>query len=331
MPRGRELSELEVRKIWFYKGSGKSEREISKILKRSKTAIHNVLSKRDFYGKYKRSGRKNKVSARDKRQIFKLATKQNLSTRKITQQTSKNISHMTVWRTLRSNSNVALRKLKRKPRLLKNHKEQRLKWAKEVMTWDATWKNIIFSDEKKFNLDGPDGNIYYWHDLRTEPRDFFSRQMGGGSVMVWGAFAYDGKCDLQRVSGNMDSICYQQLLYQHLIPFGPFLGGSNWKFQQDNAPCHVSKSTKNWFQKERIEVLNWPSRSPDLNPTENLWGHLARQVYANNRQYDSVYELELAIVDKWDKIPKSLLENLINSMKNRVFEVIQKNGGSTSF
>lgn len=80
--------------------------------------------------------------------------------------------------------------------------------------------------------------------------------MGGGSVMVWGAFAYDGKCDLQRVPGKMDSICYQQLLYQHLIPFGPFLGGSNWKFQQDNAPCHVSKSTKNWFQKERIEVLN---------------------------------------------------------------------------
>jgi len=83
-----------------------------------------------------------------------------LSTRKTTKQTTKTISHMTVWRTLRSNSNVALRKLKRKPRLLKHHKEGRLKWAKEVMTWDAAWKNI-FSDEKKFNLDGPDSNISY--------------------------------------------------------------------------------------------------------------------------------------------------------------------------
>ena len=53
---GRELSELEVRKILFYKGSGKLEYEINKILKGSKTAIHNILSKRDFYGKYKRSG-----------------------------------------------------------------------------------------------------------------------------------------------------------------------------------------------------------------------------------------------------------------------------------
>ena len=112
MSRGKELSELEVRKIWFYKGFGKSEREISKILKRSKIAIHNVLSKRECYRKYKRSGKKNKVSARDKRQIFKLSTKQNLSTCKITQQTSKTISHMAVWRFLRSNSKVALRKLK---------------------------------------------------------------------------------------------------------------------------------------------------------------------------------------------------------------------------
>ena len=58
----------------------------------------------------------------------------------------------------------------------------------------------------------------------------------------------------------------------------------------------MSKSTKNWFQKEIIKILNWPSRSPDLNPTENLWGHLARQLYANNLQYDSIYELELAIL-----------------------------------
>ena len=67
----------------------------------------------------KRSDRKGKLSAYDYRQIFKLATKRNLSNRKITQQTSKIISHMTVWRTVRSNSNVALEKLKKKTKTVK--------------------------------------------------------------------------------------------------------------------------------------------------------------------------------------------------------------------
>ena len=44
---------------------------------------------------------------------------------------------------------------------------------------------VIFTDEKKFNLDGPDGFKYYWHDLRPEPEWFSKRAFGGGSLMVW--------------------------------------------------------------------------------------------------------------------------------------------------
>ena len=36
-----------MKRVWFYKGKRKSEREISKILNRCKTAIHNVLSKKN--------------------------------------------------------------------------------------------------------------------------------------------------------------------------------------------------------------------------------------------------------------------------------------------
>lgn len=149
--------------------------------------------------------------------------------------------------------------------------------------------------------------------------------------MVWGAFSHDGLCDLHRISGRMDSAQYQAMLYDHLIPFGPFLGGANWMFQQDNASCHTSKSTQEWFKREKINVLPWPSRSPDLNPMENLWGILCRKVYANNKQFLSANELEVAIVKEWHNISESELNHLVTSMKNRVFEVIRKNGGPISY
>uniref|UniRef100_A0A182S088 Uncharacterized protein n=1 Tax=Anopheles funestus TaxID=62324 RepID=A0A182S088_ANOFN len=46
------------------------------------------------------------------------------------------------------------------------------------------WDTVIFSDEKKFNLDGPDGFIGYWRDLRKEPEYFSRDNFGGGSLMT---------------------------------------------------------------------------------------------------------------------------------------------------
>jgi len=41
------------------------------------------------------------------------------------------------------------------------HKEARLNFAKKHIPWTQEWQNVIFSNEKKFNLDGPNGIRYY--------------------------------------------------------------------------------------------------------------------------------------------------------------------------
>ncbi|CAD6192324.1 unnamed protein product [Caenorhabditis auriculariae] len=181
---------------------------------------------------------------------------------------------------------------------------------------------IIFSDEfKKFNLDGPDGYAHYWRDLRKDPMYFSKRNFGGGSLMVWAAFCGNGTVALSFFGTRTNSQDYQQLLAQHLLPYLRRRRRANMIYQQDNASVHASNSTLAWFAANNVVLLDWPACSPDLNPVENLWSVLVRRVYANAKQYTTVNGLKRAIRAEWDGLDKSLLQSLVGSTPNRIFEV----------
>jgi len=328
---GLPLTDEEKGKIQVYSEKGDSVNAISKQLGRSRGVITSYLRNPETYGTKKPTGRPSKLSNRDIRAIRKLAGTKSMTAHDILLHLKLNVDVRTVQRTLKSSPVLVWTKRISKPCLLPHHKIARELWATQMVDFGDNWDNVIFSDEKKFNLDGPDGMQYYWHDIRKENETCFSRQQGGGSIMVWGAFSAKGTSQLAILDGRQTAEMYVDTLSEYMLPFAHQNYGLDYIFQQDNASIHTASVTREFFCDMNIEVMSWPALSPDLNPIENLWGLLVRKVYACGRQFLTENYLKSQILKSWSEIGQNEIKPLIKSMKMRCIEVIKSKGGNTKY
>ncbi|KAI3368553.1 hypothetical protein L3Q82_025565, partial [Scortum barcoo] len=80
--------------------------------------------------------------------------------------------------------------------------------------------------------------------------------------------------------------------------------GSGW------LEC-ISSSCK---QDEGIDAMDWPARSPDLNPIEHIWDIMSRSIHQRHVAPQTVQELADALVQVWEEIPQETIRHLIRSM-----------------
>lgn len=223
----------------------------------------------------------------------------------------------------------------RKPALTPNHIRLRLNFAREHVIWQLRqWRPILFTDESRFRLTRCDGRVRVYrrpHERYSAATIQEVEKFGGGSVMVWGGISLEERTDLVVVPGRLNAQRYIDLILEdHVIP-AAYGMGPNFVFMQDNARAHTAAITMNFLRQHRIQVMDWPPLSPDLNPIEHLWDLLDRRVRKRPHPVQTLQQLKEALIEEWDNIPQEDIRRLIRSMPRRCQALIRANGRHTRY
>ena len=95
--------------------------------------------------------------------------------------------------------------------------------------------------------------------------------------------------------------------------------GRKWVFQMDNDPKHASKVVAKWLKDNKVKVLEWPSQSHVLYPTENVWAELKKRVRA--RRSTNLTQLHQLCQEEWAKIHPTYCGKLVEGYLKRLTQV----------
>ncbi|GFW64424.1 transposable element Tcb2 transposase [Trichonephila clavipes] len=234
----------------------------------------------------------------------------------------KQISRKTVARRLRGGGLYKRRPVVCVP-LTRRHCTARLQWYREHHNWtEQDWACVLFSDESRFSLSSDCRRQLMWRESATayRPENIQEKdRYPTCSIMVWAGIMINGRTRLHVVANG--TMTGQRYIDEFLLPHVRLFRNAvddKFVFMDDNATCHRTLAVQDCLDSEGIQRLVWPARSPDLNPIENVWDALGRQV--SGRNYPPTYKNTLihALTEEWDKLPQQLLNNVVQSMVRRV-------------
>ncbi len=171
------------------------------------------------------------------------------------------VSPMTVWRHLKRSGYMSVLP-KATPMLTEDHKRRRVEWAQRNL--DTDWSRVVFSDETSYQLFR--NTVRRWSKQAKDERKRVPKDRK--KIHVWGAFSAKGLVGIHFFTKIMDAQYYISILKNHLCGANKQFG-DHWTLQQDNDPKHTAKVTQKYFSDHRINVMDWPSNSPDLNLVMN--------------------------------------------------------------
>ena len=218
------------------------------------------------------------------------------------------------------------------PLLTDKHKQRRIEFAMKYRR--QNWDKVIFSDKTTIQMFRNTQKVFYKAGTKPPQKPMVKHPY---KVHVWGAFSIKGRIGFLMFTGIMDGAFYREILNENLFENADSIMRRGWVFQQDNDLKHSAKETKKLLTDRCPNMLDWPSNSPDLNPIENLWSILKRQVEKGvnklvaEKKSVTVEIFCETIQQEWDKIEPEIFVNLIRSMPTRLEQIIEHNGNKINY
>ena len=153
------------------------------------------------------------------------------------------------------------------------------------------------------------------------------------TILVWGCFAAKGSGFFRIIEKTLNSDKYSEIISKKLkssaMPLG--IPETSLIYQQDNAPCHTSKAVKKWFEKNRINVMDWQANSTDINPIENLRSLCKYKL--NKQNQVNKQELIENFINVWNSFfsDPQISSNLVKYIQKRIEEVIKYKGNAIDY
>lgn len=357
---GKLSAEKRAYAAYLVKDKGFKISEICRKTSVSRATVYRIKKDKRWNDKNKihnKGGRPKKLTPRDERNVLRALkslryTDGNFSTVKIMSTAGLSqsvVSPRTVRRCMNKHGYFSLQ-ARKKGLLSEADCKKRLKFAKQMKT---AYTPEVWTEQMAFYVDGvsftykrrpkdqalaPRGRVWRKKSeglVRGCTAKGSKEGTGGQLVKLIVAISYNyGVIEVYEYE-HLDGQFFANFVEERFPTMFDTVAKTTRMFLQDNAPNQNSACVRGALRRVKAKQLNFPPRSGDLNPIENVFKNvkqlLHKQAIRHNIEYETFDEFKIRVIETLKHYSVSEIDNTIASMNKRIDMVIEKKGDRTKY